>query len=84
VRAVVVVERWECVMRLVSLYHCQHPSWVGPVNIGALLLFPGLLISLRGDVEWPARSPDLSPCESDEELPGTSSAMCCQCRPPYV
>jgi len=33
------------------------------VNIGALLLFPGLLISLRGDVEWPARSPDLSPCD---------------------
>ena len=34
------------------------------MNIGALLLlFPGLLISLRGDVEWPARSRDLSPCE---------------------
>jgi len=28
-----------------------------------LLLFPGRLISLRGDVEWPARSPDLSPCD---------------------
>ena len=25
-------------------------------------MFPGRLISLRGDVEWPARSPDLSPC----------------------
>ena len=33
------------------------------MNIGALLLFPGLLITLRGDVEWPARSPDLSPCD---------------------
>jgi len=34
------------------------------VNIGALLLlFPWRLISLRGDVEWPARSPDLSPCD---------------------
>ena len=33
------------------------------MNIGALLFFPGLLISLRGDVEWPARSPDLSPCD---------------------
>jgi len=33
------------------------------VNIGALLLFPGLLISLRGHVESPARSPDLSPCD---------------------
>jgi len=27
------------------------------------LLFPGLLISLTGHVEWPARSPDLSPCD---------------------
>uniref|UniRef100_A0A1B6CGM5 Uncharacterized protein n=2 Tax=Clastoptera arizonana TaxID=38151 RepID=A0A1B6CGM5_9HEMI len=25
--------------------------------------FPGHLISLRGDVEWPPRSPDLSPCD---------------------
>jgi hypothetical protein len=25
-------------------------------------MFPGRLISLRGDVGWPARSPDLSPC----------------------
>jgi len=33
------------------------------MNIGALLLFPGRLISFRGDVEWPARSPDLSPCD---------------------
>jgi len=33
------------------------------VNIGALLLFPGRLISLRGDMEWPARSPDLSQCD---------------------
>ena len=31
-------------------------------------MFPGRLISLRGDVEWPARSPDLSPC--DFFLPG--------------
>jgi hypothetical protein len=26
-------------------------------------MFPGHLISLRGDVGWPARSPDLSPCD---------------------
>jgi hypothetical protein len=26
-------------------------------------MFPGRLISLRGDVEWLAQSPDLSPCE---------------------
>ena len=26
-------------------------------------LFPGQLISLRGDVGWPARSPDLAPCD---------------------
>jgi hypothetical protein len=26
-------------------------------------MFPGRLISLRKDVEWPARSPDLSPCD---------------------
>ena len=26
-------------------------------------MFPGRLISLRGDEEWPARSPDLSPCD---------------------
>jgi len=25
--------------------------------------FPGRLISLRGDLEWPARSPDLTPCD---------------------
>ncbi|XP_057675297.1 uncharacterized protein LOC130905701 isoform X2 [Corythoichthys intestinalis] len=25
--------------------------------------FPGHLISLRGDLHWPARSPDLSPCD---------------------
>lgn len=25
--------------------------------------FPGRLISLRGDVNWPARSPDLAPCD---------------------
>jgi len=50
-------------MRLVSLYRCQYPEWFGPVNIGALLLFPGRLMSLRGDVEWPERSPDLSPCD---------------------
>ena len=51
-------------MRLVSLYRCQYTKWVGPVNVGALLLlFTGRLISLRGDVDWPARSPDLSPCD---------------------
>ena len=26
-------------------------------------LFPAHLISLRGDIGWPARSPDLSPCD---------------------
>ena len=26
-------------------------------------IFPGRLISLRGDVNWPARSPDLAPCD---------------------
>lgn len=25
--------------------------------------FPERLISIRGDLEWPARSPDLSPCD---------------------
>lgn len=25
--------------------------------------FPGRLISIRGDLEWPARSPDLAPCD---------------------
>ena len=25
--------------------------------------FPGRLISLRGDLNWPARSPDLAPCD---------------------
>uniref|UniRef100_A0A1Y1JZD5 DUF4817 domain-containing protein n=1 Tax=Photinus pyralis TaxID=7054 RepID=A0A1Y1JZD5_PHOPY len=25
--------------------------------------FPGRLISLRGDLDWPARSPDLAPCD---------------------
>ena len=25
--------------------------------------FPGRLISRRGDVNWPARSPDLAPCD---------------------
>ena len=26
-------------------------------------MFPGRVVSLRGDVPWPARSPDLSPCD---------------------
>ena len=26
-------------------------------------MFPGRLISLQGDVPWPARSPDLAPCD---------------------
>ena len=26
-------------------------------------MFPSRLVSKRGDVEWPARSPDLSPCD---------------------
>jgi hypothetical protein len=25
--------------------------------------FPGRLISLRGNLEWPVRSPDLTPCD---------------------
>jgi len=25
--------------------------------------FPGHVISLRGDIGWPARSPDLTPCD---------------------
>jgi len=26
-------------------------------------MFPSRLISLRGDIGWPARSPDLTPCD---------------------
>ena len=26
-------------------------------------MFPSRLLSLRGDIQWPARSPDLSPCD---------------------
>ena len=26
-------------------------------------MFPGHVISLRGDVGWPARSPDFAPCD---------------------
>ena len=26
-------------------------------------MFPGRLISLCGDIGWPARSPDLNPCD---------------------
>ncbi|XP_050314555.1 phosphate carrier protein, mitochondrial-like isoform X1 [Anthonomus grandis grandis] len=26
-------------------------------------MFPGRLLSLRGDISWPARSPDLTPCD---------------------
>jgi len=26
-------------------------------------MFPGHLIPLRGDIGWPARSPDLTPCD---------------------
>lgn len=26
-------------------------------------LFPGRLVSLHGDIRWPARSPDLTPCD---------------------
>jgi hypothetical protein len=26
-------------------------------------MFPGKLITLRGDVGWPAHSPDLAPCD---------------------
>ena len=26
-------------------------------------MFPSRLVSLRGDVPWPARSPDLAPCD---------------------
>lgn len=27
------------------------------------LIFPGRLISLQGDIAWPAHSPDLKPCD---------------------
>jgi hypothetical protein len=26
-------------------------------------MFPGHLVSLRGDIGWPPRSPDLTPCD---------------------
>ena len=26
-------------------------------------MFPGHLVSLRGDIGWPSRSPDLTPCD---------------------
>ena len=26
-------------------------------------MFPGRLVSLRGDIEWPLYSPDLNPCD---------------------
>jgi len=26
-------------------------------------MFPGHVISLRGDIRWPPRSPDLTPCD---------------------
>ena len=26
-------------------------------------MFPSRLVSLRGDIGWPARSPDLTPCD---------------------
>jgi hypothetical protein len=40
--------------------------------------FPGRLISLRGDIPWPARSPDLSPC--DLFLCGYLKAEVSKCR----
>lgn len=30
--------------------------------------FPGRLMSLRGDLKWPARSPDLAPCDFFERV----------------
>jgi hypothetical protein len=41
--------------------------------------FPGRLISLRGDIPWPGRSPDLSPC--DLFLWGYLKAEVFKCRP---
>ena len=40
------------------------PQLTARRSLGVLReMFPRRLISLRGDVEWPARSPDLSPCD---------------------
>jgi len=34
------------------------------ISLGVLQqMFPGRLVSLRGDIGWPARSPDLSMCD---------------------
>ena len=43
----------------------QHGATVHSARISQRVLgqlFPGHLISLHGDIPWPARSPDLSPC----------------------
>jgi hypothetical protein len=42
-------------------------------------IFPGSLISLCGDISWPARSPDLSPC--DFFLWGYQKVEVFKCRP---
>jgi hypothetical protein len=42
-------------------------------------MFPGHLILLRGDIGWPARSPDLTPC--DFFLWGYLKAKVCACCP---
>ena len=42
-------------------------------------MFPNRLISLRGDIGWPARSPDLAPC--DFFLWGHLKAEVFKCRP---
>ena len=43
--------------------HSGLDRWISGALLLLLLLFPRRLISLRGHVEWPARSPDLSPCD---------------------
>jgi hypothetical protein len=41
----------------------QQLIWRGdPCNV-LREMFPGKLFSLRGDVGWPAHSPDLAPCD---------------------
>ena len=41
--------------------------------------FPECLISIRGDLEWPARSPDLTPC--DFFIWGFLKSLPCLCKP---
>jgi len=53
------VVSWGWLASIVVSTHNGLDRWTS----GLLLLFPGRLISLTGHVEWPARSPDLSPCD---------------------